>query len=101
MDRGFDVPPEAGICEHEGHVPGKARIRPVNHRLRGLRWMKIKRHAQRLSAFEDRPEEAIVEVAVTDMAIDHRTLEADADAALEFPGGGAWIRRRNRRKTGE
>ena len=63
--------------------------------------MKIKRHAQRLSAFEDRPEEAVVEVAATDMAIDHRTLEADADAALEFPGGGARIRRRNRRKTGK
>src|SRR4051812_12536077 len=64
--------------------------------------MKIERHVERIDALQDRPEELVVEIAVTGVAVDESALESElAHSPLELFGGSIGSRDRHRRKAHE
>ena len=75
VDRGLDVPAPAGRGEHVGHRRRKTAIGDVDDALRRRRRMQIDRRIELLGAFQDRPEELVVEIAAAVMAVDDRADE--------------------------
>jgi hypothetical protein len=67
VQRLLDVP--AGTSQHHADDRVEAAEPSVDHRLRRLRRMKIDRKLEPLGSRQDRPEEAVVEVASAMMAL--------------------------------
>ncbi len=102
VDRGLDVPAPARGGEHIGHRRREAAITGLDHRPRRHRRVQIDRRVELFRAFEDRPEEFIVEAAAAIVAVDDGADEfVPLHHGLEL--GGRLVRRRGRqyRQSGE
>ena len=85
MQRRLDVPAPSGARHHLADHWLKAAEPGVDHRLGRLRRMEVDRQLQRFRPRQDRPEEAVVEIASAPMAVDDDALKSMlADRALEF-----------------
>ena len=84
------------------HLRRKSAIGGLDDGLRRPRRVQIDRDIKRVGAFENRPEEFVVEVAAANVAVDQRALEAVlAHRALQLVGGLVRNRGRQRGETGE
>ncbi len=102
MNRGLDVPAPARAAEHVVHQRREARVVGIEHRLRRLGRVDMDRRIEFFGAFQDRPEEFVVEIAAAHMAADDRADKAAAaDAALQLRRGLVRDHRRQRGKAGE
>ena len=95
VNRGLDVPAPARRGEHVGHRRREAAIGNVDDALRRRRRMQIDRRIELFGAFQDRPEELVVEIAAAVVAVDHGADEfLLAHPQLQF--GRGLVRRRGR-----